>query len=40
MVPHTTVGMKDFHQQIIEGTFVGKELAKNQKKTIKYHLVI
>jgi len=27
--------MKDFQQQIIEGTFVGKELAKNQKKTSK-----
>ena len=34
MVPHTTVGMKDFHQQIIEGTFVGKELAKNKKKQV------
>ena len=35
MVPHTPGGMKDFQQQIIEGTFVGKELAKNQKKTSK-----
>ena len=33
MVPHTPGGMKDFQQQIIEGTFVGKELAKHQKKT-------
>ena len=33
LVPHTPGGMKDFQQQIIEGTFVGKELAKNQKKT-------
>ncbi len=32
MVPHTPGGMKDFQQQIIEGTFVGKELAKNKKK--------
>ena len=30
MVPHTPGGMKDFQQQIIEGTFVGKELSKNQ----------
>ena len=35
MVPHTPGSMKDFQQQIIEGTFVGKELAKNQKKTSK-----
>ena len=35
MVPHTPGGMKDFQQQIIEGTFVGKELSKNQKKTSK-----
>ena len=35
MVPHTPGGMKDFQQQIIEGTFVGKELSKNQKKTNK-----
>ena len=35
LVPHTPGGMKDFQQQIIEGTFVGKELAKNQKKTSK-----
>ena len=33
MVPHTPGGMKDFQQQIIEGTFVGKELAKHQKKS-------
>lgn len=34
MVPHTPGGMKDFQQQIIEGTFVGRELSKNktQKK--------
>ena len=32
LVPHSPGGMKDFQQQIIEGTFVGKELAKNQKK--------
>ena len=35
MVPHTPGGMKDFQQQIIEGTFVGKELAKHKKKTSK-----
>jgi hypothetical protein len=35
MVPHTPGGMKDFQQQIIEGTFVGKELAKHQKKSNK-----
>ncbi len=35
LVPHSPGGMKDFQQQIIEGTFVGKELAKNQKKTSK-----
>ena len=35
MVPHTPGGMKDFQQQIIEGTCVGKELSKNQKKTSK-----
>ena len=35
MVPHTPGGMKDFQQQIIEGTFVGKELSKQQKKTSK-----
>ena len=35
MVPHTPGGMKDFQQQIIEGTFVGKELSKHQKKTSK-----
>ena len=27
MVPHTPGGMKDFQQQIIEGTFVGRELS-------------
>ena len=34
MVPHSPGGMKDFQQQIIEGTFVGRELLKNkpQKK--------
>lgn len=32
MVPHTPGGMKDFQQQIIDGTFVGKELARNSKK--------
>ena len=32
MVPHTPGGMKDFQQQIIEGTFVGKELSKNKQK--------
>ncbi|MDC6470796.1 SPFH domain-containing protein [Flavobacteriales bacterium] len=34
MVPHSPGGMKDFQQQIIEGTFVGRELSKNkpQKK--------
>ena len=32
MVPHTPGGMKDFQQQIIEGTFVGKELSKNKSK--------
>lgn len=31
MVPHTPGGMKDFQQQIIDGTFVGKELSKNKK---------
>ena len=35
LVPHSPGGMKDFQQQIIEGTFVGKELAKNQRKTSK-----
>ena len=35
LVPHSPGGMKDFQQQIIEGTFIGKELAKNQKKTSK-----
>ena len=34
MVPHTPGEMKDFQQQIIEGTFVGKEVAKNQKKKV------
>ena len=32
MVPHTPGGMKDFQQQIIDGTFVGKELTRNSKK--------
>ena len=32
MVPHTPGGMKDFQQQIIDGTFVGKELSKEKKK--------
>jgi hypothetical protein len=32
MVPHTPGGMKDFQQQIIEGTFVGKELSKKPEK--------
>jgi len=32
MVPHTPGGMKDFQQQIIEGTFVGRELSKNKTK--------
>ena len=31
MVPHTPGGMKDFQQQIIEGTFIGKELSKTKK---------
>jgi regulator of protease activity HflC (stomatin/prohibitin superfamily) len=35
LVPHSPGGMKDFQQQIIEGTFVGKELSKNQRKTSK-----
>ena len=30
MVPHSPGGMKDFQQQIIEGTFVGRELSKNK----------
>ena len=32
MVPHSPSGMKDFQQQIIEGTFVGRELSKNKTK--------
>ena len=32
MVPHSPGGMKDFQQQIIEGTFVGRELSKNKTK--------
>jgi len=34
LVPHSPGGMKDFQQQIIEGTFIGKKLAKedNPKK--------
>ena len=32
MVPHSPGGMKDFQQQIIEGTFVGRELSKNKIK--------
>lgn len=34
LVPHSPGGMKDFQQQIIEGTFIGKKLAKedNSKK--------
>ena len=35
LVPHSPGGMKDFQQQIIEGTFIGKELAKKQTKTSK-----
>ena len=35
LVPHTPGGMKDFQQQIIEGTFVGRELANLQKKPSK-----
>tara|TARA_B100001939_G_C16900259_1_gene599596 strand:- start:194 stop:1042 length:849 start_codon:yes stop_codon:yes gene_type:complete len=31
MVPHTPGGMKDFQQQIIEGTFIGKELSNSKK---------
>lgn len=31
MVPHTPGGMKDFQQQIIQGTFIGEELAKKKK---------
>ena len=29
LVPHSPGGMKDFQQQIIEGTYIGKELGKN-----------
>jgi len=31
MVPHTPGGMKDFQNQIIQGTFIGEELAKKKK---------
>jgi regulator of protease activity HflC (stomatin/prohibitin superfamily) len=31
LVPHSPGGMKDFQQQIIEGTFIGKKLAKEDK---------
>lgn len=31
LVPHSPGGMKDFQQQIMEGTFVGKELGKDSK---------
>ena len=30
IVPHTPGGMKDFQQQIIQGTFIGEELAKKK----------
>ena len=30
MVPHTPGGMKDFQNQIIQGTFIGEELAKKK----------
>jgi hypothetical protein len=29
MVPHTPGGMKDFQQQIIDGTIIGKKLAED-----------
>ena len=32
LVPHSPGGMKDFQQQIIEGTFIGKKLAKEDKQ--------
>ena len=31
MVPHIPGGMKDFQNQIIQGTFIGEELAKRKK---------
>jgi len=31
MVPHSPGGMKDFQQQIIEGTIIGKKLGKDKK---------
>ena len=31
LVPHSPGGMKDFQQQIIEGTLIGKKLAKEDK---------
>jgi len=31
MVPHTPGGMKDFQQQIIDGTIIGKKLAKDKE---------
>jgi regulator of protease activity HflC (stomatin/prohibitin superfamily) len=31
LVPHSPGGMKDFQQQIIEGTYIGKKLAKEDK---------
>ena len=31
MVPHTPGGMKDFQQQIIDGTIIGKKLAGNKE---------
>ena len=31
MVPHTPGGMKDFQQQIIDGTIIGKKLAKDEE---------
>ena len=31
MVPHSPGGMKDFQQQIIEGTIIGQKLGKDKK---------
>jgi hypothetical protein len=31
MVPHTPGGMKDFQQQIIDGTIIGKKLSKEKE---------